>query len=674
MKEGEKVKEETQHLKTRVGRKPFDDRVQFNAEGFAACPFHNGDGNTSLHLKRMEDGAWVATCFSACNQKHWDAIAFVQEFDSVDFVEAVRRLGGNSETERKPVEASKEKPTAKQRMTHEQWQTWGRSLTSDDVARLAKSREGKGRTASFETFQKLGCRVQGDYIAFPNRYTTKSGEVMYDNVRLRHMDRKDIRVEFNMSMHGLVNRDAVNAFEDVYVVEGEPDIAVMEEAGFATVGVINGSQTKFEKRALRRLMKAERIFLIGDMTLNDDEADEDPGQGCMDNLEKLLRSEGATNLHRITFDDAHDVSELAQVKGPAFAQTIAELRDESTTPWVVKNIKTVSQLDPAPPKWVVHEMFPYGCLTLLSGKQGSMKSLIALAAAKAITGAPMKAETSIAFDGKGNRIECAKSKFLGREILHEIPVLYIDSENPQSEVSKRKEMLGILGRRNFYYWGEWEHSDKSVPSAVDDPRILAFADAGGFIVYDSLQDWYGDASEIDNAQMTKLMNKFKHVARRGAGACILHHTPKYGEAGYRGCTAIVAVPDMAIRVAKNESGVLEFREERFRMCGGWEIDAKFHFGSNYYELELKRGESLSAVARRTEVAKRQKQDSEEKVAEQIAAEIAKNPSTSPQYIGKRMEPSVREARVIRLAATQGWAWDQETKAWLIAPVQGDMYE
>jgi AAA domain/CHC2 zinc finger len=667
------VSEETQQLKARVGRKPFDDRVAFNAEGFGPCPFHNGDGQTSMHLKRMDDGAWVATCFSACNQKHWDAIAFVQEFDSVDFKEAVRKLGGTSANEAKPMDTAR-KAEPKKRMTHEQWQMWGRSLTSEDVARLAKSREGKGRTASFETFQKLGCRVQGDYIAFPNRYTTKTGEVMYDNVRLRHMDRKELRVEFNMSMHGLVNRDAVNTFEDVYVVEGEPDIAVMEEAGFPAVGVINGSQTKFEKRALRRLMKAERIFLIGDMTINDDEADEDPGQGCMDNLENLLRSEGATNVHRITFDDAHDVSELAQKEGASFAKRIAELRDEAVMPWVVKNIKTISQLDPKPPEWVVHEIFPYGCLTLLSGKQGSMKSLIALAAAKAITGAPMKADTSIGFDGNGNRTECAKAKFLGRDILHEIPVLYVDSENPQSEVSKRKEMLGILGRRNFYYWGEWEHGDKSVPSAVDDPRILAFADAGGYIMYDSLQDWYGDASEIDNAQMTKLMNKFKHVARRGAGACILHHTPKYGEAGYRGCTAIVAVPDMAIRVSKNDSGVLEFREERFRMCGGWEIDAKFHFGSSYYELELKRDESLSAVARRTEIAKRQKEDNDEKDAERVVAEITKTPDAGPTAISKHLQPRIGEPRVEKLAKSKGWVWSKEQKTWFIAPSDVTLYD
>ena len=62
------MREETQQLKALVGHKPFDDGVAFNAEGFGACPFHNGDGDKTMHLKRMNDSAWVATGFSACNQ------------------------------------------------------------------------------------------------------------------------------------------------------------------------------------------------------------------------------------------------------------------------------------------------------------------------------------------------------------------------------------------------------------------------------------------------------------------------------------------------------------------------------------------------------------------------------------------------------------------------------
>jgi len=651
-----------QQLKVRVGRQPFDNRLDFDGQGFCACPFHNGDGQKSMHLKKMDDGAWIATCFSACNQKKWDAIAFVEQYDSVSTAEAIRSLGGDTPRERNPAaEPPQEKEkTPKQRMTDEQWRAWGREITADDVARFAMSR--KDKTAGVEAFRKLGCRVQGDFIGFPNRYTTQSGEVKYDLVRLRHMDRKEIRIEYNASMQGIFNRDTVSGFEDVFVVEGEPDVAVMEEAGYRAVSVIGGSQTKVERRALRRLMKADRIFLVGDMPSHDDEADEDPGQNCIDNLERLLRAEGAANIYRITFDDAHDVSELARLKGPSFSKTIADLRTEALTPWVIKNIPTVSQLDKTPPKWVVERLFPYGCLSLLCGKQGAQKSLIGLLAAKAITGAACKGY-SATFDGMGNRLTDSKGKFLGREILHEVPVLYVDAENPQSEVSNRIQKIGILGRRNFHYWGEWEHADKAVPSIVDDPRLISFADAGGFIIFDSLQDWYGDALEIDNTAMAKLMNKFKHLARRGAGVLLLHHASKYGESGYRGATSIVAIPDMAILVKKNDDEVLEIREERFRMCGGWEIDAKITFGAEYYSLETLRDESLSAVTRREGIEKRDKADRVEADTERVVVEIRTDPERTPSTLGQALKPMMNAKRVEKLAATRGYTWDAQSEEW-----------
>ena len=88
-------------------------------------------------------------------------------------------------------------------------------------------------------------------------------------------------------------------------------------------------------------------------------------------------------------------------------------------------------------------------------------------------------------------------------------MLYLDRENPQGMVSERSSGAGILANAKFNYWGEWEPEPLPEP---DDPRLLEFAAQGGFIVFDSLQDWYPpNFNEIDNAKIVELMRKFRRL-------------------------------------------------------------------------------------------------------------------------------------------------------------------
>ena len=654
------TKPEIETLKRSVGRRPFDQRVTFR-DDFCACPFHSGEGNKSMHLQEKPGGVWIATCFSTC-KKSWDAINFVMDFDPdhLDFAAACDKLRGKAPERTTAVEETKPIEEKQPPMTDDQWSSWGRPITAADVARFAASR--KDKTASLDTFIALGCRVRGDYIGFPNYYTRADGVVKYDLVRARHMDKKEIVIEHKISMQGLYNRDTVNPLEDVYVVEGEPDVAIMEESGFRAVSVIAGAQTKFDQRAIKRLAKAARIFIVGDMLSSDDESDADPGAACMDRLEKLLKAEVPDKVFRFTFDDAHDVSELA--KKPGFIEKIKRLTADATMPWVEKNIPLISQLKPEPAKWTVDRLFPYGGLTMIAGREGDQKSLFALAAAKAISGA-----TYPGFTATEEGFEASTRKtFLGREILHGCPVLYVDHENPESTVSERKSKLGILGRSNFYYWGGWEAGAKSVPQEIDDPRLVRFAEAGGFIIFDSLQDWYNGASEIDNTAMVSLMRKFLSLARKGAGVLVLHHRDKYGASSWRGATGIPAVTDMAIAISKVREegdpkfGEIQLREHRFRMCGGWELDFKFAFGTEYYDMQLVRDETLSQKVRHTELDKRAAIEAEEREADEVAAKIEEKPSRGPSGIAQVL--SMNQKKVIRLAGLRGYTYDKAAKQWV----------
>jgi hypothetical protein len=642
------TKVDTKRLCKSLGRKPFDDRANFNGSNYAKCPNHNGDGDKTLHLIER-DGQFLATCFSVC-AKTWDAIGFVRAVDNLGFMDAVRKLGGKEDIAG-PAETpvDKPKPVPPKVMTLEAWANWGRDIIQEDVTRLAANR--KDKTPSLATFKSLGCRVQGDYIGFPNTRTTYDSDgliegVKFDCVRKRHLDNKEFFLENSVSQHGLFNLDTVNALDDVYVVEGEIDVAVMEEAGFRAVSVISGSQKKFDRHALETIQIAPRIFLVGD------QGEDDPGQKCMAGLQKLLPLE---KTFRIQFENAKDVSELARKTGENFAAQIIQLTEESLEPWVTENLPTITQLSSEPVKWVVERMFPYGGLTMLAGSQGSMKSLFGMYAAQAIT---------TNYFGRG---------FLGRKVLDGIPVLYIDRENPEGEVSNRARLMGIMGNRNFIYWGDFNKGEQT--PEIDDPRLLEFAHRrNGYIIFDSLQDWYGDESEIDNTAMVKLMGKFRKLARAGAGVLLLHHQNKSKDATWRGGTAIISLTDMAIAASKSadDQNVVQLREARFRMCGAWEIDFKAHWDAGerhdraqHYQLDLLRDQFASEVVReekaklREKVQARTAKDNADagKVLEAIKADPGLAPSTLESKTG------VRRTRVVTLAGDQGLTWDKEIKRW-----------
>src|SRR5271170_277347 len=82
-------------LKCRAGVRPFASRIQLDGD-YSPCPFHQGDGDKAFHVLAKKDGSVIGTCFSQCSNgarhKTWDVISFVEDFDKVPTVEAVRRI------------------------------------------------------------------------------------------------------------------------------------------------------------------------------------------------------------------------------------------------------------------------------------------------------------------------------------------------------------------------------------------------------------------------------------------------------------------------------------------------------------------------------------------------------------------------------------------------------
>ena len=552
-------------LKRRVGKQPFIDadlRV-----GKQPCPFHGGDAGFTLY---EQDGVWLGTCHSQC-KKTWDAIAFVQQKYSFDFKAAIAHLGGR--TGNKPDAApAQDKPKPKE-MTEAQWQQWGHVITAEELALFAASR--KDKTAGLDTFRAMGVRVKDGLLGFPYRLRLlPSGDSKYFTIKTRALSAKDIQQEHCVNSKALFNLDTVSCLEPVYVVEGEPDVAVMEEAGFRTVSVMNANHDKFDKAQLDILCEAPHVYLMGDQPQR---GLDDPGTHCMDALERQLP---VGKVSRIRGTGAKDACELARQWQDGFAARVSELSEDARVPWVSKNIGNVTGLLSLPePNWVVDRMLPYGCVSILCSPQGGQKTTFALSLSRAVT-------NPIAFD----------FKFLGRDIMPharrkvgdgayagspDVPVLYIDRENPKEMIGSRLRRMGMVASSNFLYWGDGDPDPTKDTPEVTDRRLEEWMKrTGGLIVFDSLQDWYGDAKEIDNTAMVKLMHGFRRLARLGAGVVILHHVAKATnitdmKTFYRGGTGIVSIPEMAIGLIKDEdSGLLRLGEIRFRMCPTWEMTAK----------------------------------------------------------------------------------------------------
>lgn len=545
-----------QALKREVGARPFEQRLHFNEGGFTKCPFHDGDGDTTFHLKMTEEGAVIGTCFSECN-KTFDAIDFVKKFDDVQTAEAIRKLAVMVGEHGEAPNSILHKPKPAVPMTADFWATAGRPVTDADVAVLATSRP-HSETPSAATLNAMGFKIASMrgrvYLAAPYRL----GDEFF-TIKARNITTKEFLNENSVSQKGLFNIDAVQPDRDVYIVESELDAGVLHQEGYIAVSVINAKQKQIEPEVLKKLLHARRIFLVGDQDA--------PGQICMNNIAQLLPAE---KIYRMELPDAKDVGELAvafkndeYVLGD-FKTQWNGLVKEATASWVARNVPFVSELSTAPQEWIIDRLLPMHGYLLMTGKFGGQKSLTAFYAAGGIE---------------------AGTVVFGRKVLRQVPVLYLDRENPEATVADRRKRLGIP-ENQIRYWGDW--TDNMPTPDIDDPRLAEFMiREHGVIIFDSLTDWLQGENENDCSKMSEFSRKFRRLARLGSGVIVLHHDNKNGQ-GYRGSTAIPAGSDMAVKLAKSEAtGIVEIRTERFRMCAAWEMDIKFSFGEQFLVQVLK---------------------------------------------------------------------------------------
>ena len=265
---------------------------QIGREWKGICPFHSE--HTPSFTVRTEDGILLFHCFGC--QKNGNLIQFVQFVDNISFNEAVEKVAtfigwkrGKNNVEQTFSSLKEEKSNT----------TLPLSKLQPARDALANSEIGRGwlasRGLSLEIADKFNLGfvqsaaavnphhewVNDGWILFPTIEGDTINSLKYRSVRGKKTESGEPGFLRKSGMAtGLFNLQAVTPFDDVLVVEGEPDALVCAQAGFTAVSLPSASYT-LKPEEKDRLIAANRVFLAGDM--------DNTGQQAMTKLWTELR-------------------------------------------------------------------------------------------------------------------------------------------------------------------------------------------------------------------------------------------------------------------------------------------------------------------------------------------------------------------------------------------------
>jgi hypothetical protein len=210
---------------------------------------------------------------------------------------------------------------------------------------------------------------------------------------------------------------------------------------------------------------------------------------------------------------------------PTPAQNSNSTQPPQATPWTC----SLDLISTPPPEtvWLLNGVLPAGAVVLFSGREGTMKTWLALDWARAVA------------EG---------ATWLGRQ-CETGAVLYLDAEMPGDLF--RSWLYAVGGSRNLNVW-RWQ--DAGFPRRVDSPGLFSAAQCHRLIVVDTLRRFMDGLEENSATEMAEITDALRQLTRWGATILVLHHGPKDPErSGYRGSTELGAGVDIALTVEKQTS-------------------------------------------------------------------------------------------------------------------------
>lgn len=208
----------------------------------------------------------------------------------------------------------------------------------------------------------------------------------------------------------------------------------------------------------------------------------------------------------------------------------------TTTKLRPHDVGRMAREEPPPVPWLVEPLVVRGALTILVGKPGEGKSLLAMTLAAGV---------AAGIDQAG--LKCQRG-----------PVAIIDAENGEHEIHRRVRALGLPEENVELYeaegfdlrtdWAELEGVLERKPA---------------LLVLDSFRSlWGGD--ENDTRDGAAVVDRLRNAVRaHGIGAVLVHHTAK-NNGVYRGSSAIAASTELGFVLARAEGD--PDRTRRFLDC------------------------------------------------------------------------------------------------------------
>jgi hypothetical protein len=192
----------------------------------------------------------------------------------------------------------------------------------------------------------------------------------------------------------------------------------------------------------------------------------------------------------------------------------------------VLDVEQMLATEPPPVPWVVEPLLAEGCVTMLAGREGQGKSMLALALASAV--------------GHGATVaglECGPGR-----------TLIVDAENGEREAHRRIRGLGVKPDTLVYVEAvgfNLAHDVELLYDLVDDhdPAV---------VVLDSLRSLAPGLDENDSRPVEAALRPVSRLAQdKGIPVLLLHHAGKQG-VEYRGSTAIGAAVELGFTLSRHE--------------------------------------------------------------------------------------------------------------------------
>jgi 5S rRNA maturation endonuclease (ribonuclease M5) len=318
---------------------------------------------------------------------------------------------------------------------------------------------------------------------------------------------------------------AIQAGETVHVVEGEKDVHAVERAGgVATCNPMGAGKWSPE---YTESLRDATVVVVAD----GDEEGRKHAQAVVRSLEGAAASIRA--VEAAVGKDVHD--HLAAGKTLAELVPFGSAHDAAAgEPSAGREVLRVLPVDwmlttiPPPVPWVVEPLLARGCVTMLAGREGRGKSMLALALAAAL------GRATLLLDVAGMTVGVSGH------------VLYVDAENGPNEVHRRVHGLNVAAGMLTYV--EADGFDLRRDLELLDRLVRQYQPK--VLVLDSLRSLAPGLDENDSQQCESALRPVVRLTHElGLAALVLHHASR-ASGEYRGSTAIGAAVELGFTLTR----------------------------------------------------------------------------------------------------------------------------